>query len=82
MGEEIKLRNVFRTRRLRPVSREDRQDDEQRFSKKLAELREEAEENSRARRDHAQSAPPDDQPDQSPPADEDEGTGHHLDLRT
>ena len=82
MGEDIKLTSVFRTRRLRPVSREDRQDDEERFSKKLAELREEAEENSRARRDHAQSAPTADETDQPPPADEDGGTGQHLDLRT
>ena len=84
MGENIKLTGIFRTRRVNPASREDRQDDKERFRKKLAELREEAEENSRSRRDRSLPAPrpPAEQEDQPPEPDADGTTGHHLDLRT
>ena len=84
MAENIKLRGVFRPWRVNPASREDRQDEKERFRKKLAELREEAEENSRAQRRRSRPAlvPHDDR--QEPPAepDADGKTGHHIDLRT
>ena len=84
MGEDIKLRGVFRTRRVNPASREDRQDDKERFRKKLAELREEAEENSRAHRDRSRPARVHsaDQEDAPTEPDADGKTGHHIDLRT
>jgi hypothetical protein len=38
MAEEIKPANIYRPHRVRPLSREDNDEDEERFHKKLAEL--------------------------------------------
>ena len=80
MGERIKRLNLLRTRRVRNVSREGRQDDDERFSKKLAELRQEAE--AHGRRDPTDSAE-EGAPDDEAPPDADAGSiGRNLDLST
>ena len=83
LGANYVLR-LFRTRRVNPPSREDRQDDKERFRKKLAELREEAEEKSRAHRDRSRPgrAPSSAQEDRPAEPDPNGKTGRHLDLRT
>jgi len=77
MTDEIRPANIHRPRRVRPASRDDREENEERFRKKLAELVgvEERQPDSRS------SGEPDTGRDEVParaPSD----VGRHLDVQT
>lgn len=84
MAEEIRPARVYVPRRVRRLSREDREENEEQFRKRLAELSAEEETESRRGNRPPEATPPD-EPQQSGPADrddEDEALGRNLDLRT
>jgi hypothetical protein len=80
MTEEIRLPDITIPRRIRRVSPEDREENEERFRKKLAELTAEEEDGEGHRRSPPQSGAAG-----AEVVDEDEeqsGVGRNLDLRT
>ncbi len=80
MAEELKPVSFYRPGRLRPVNREDREENEQRFHKKLSELADEqgehpdgeAGQDDRQPAEQKQATPP-----ETPP-----GVGGNLDVST
>jgi len=82
MAEEIKPAGIYRPHRVRPLSREDNDEDEERFHKKLAELvgerESEGERADSSPRRHAGA----DQAAAGDPADPEPERGRNLDVRT
>jgi len=83
MGDEIRPPSISVPRRVREVTREDREENEERFRKKLSELTQDTEaDQGRAKR---VPAPVDRPAEDATPADADEAQsplGRNIDLRT
>ncbi len=78
MTDEIRPAQLYRARRVRPLSREDREENEARFHKKLAELAEAAD-----RRRHGEGQGQDSPPDREhEPRQAPSHMGRHLDIET
>ncbi|KPK66190.1 MAG: hypothetical protein AMK73_00870 [Planctomycetes bacterium SM23_32] len=81
MAEEIRPARIVLPRRVRQVSREDREENEERFRKKLAELTDEQERTRDEHRDAHERAEAGDEPPEHE-RDGDPKRGRNLDLRT
>jgi hypothetical protein len=77
VSEEISRTELYRSRRVRPLTREDREENEERFSKKLAELVDLDQEKPGHHKEGEPEQQDRRQPDQPPTH-----MGRHLDIET
>lgn len=85
MSDEIRPVGLNRPRRIRPLSREDREENEERFRKKLAELTGLEQETDASPKDRSEEQQADDTPHDAAtaaPAKDALQTGRHLDVET
>lgn len=78
MSEEIRPAQIYRSRRVKPLSREDREENEERFRRKLAELNEAEERGAGSGRQQETSGDDAEERRRGAPA----HMGRHLDVET
>ena len=84
MGEKLEPARIYRPRRLRPVSREHREENDSRFHKTLAELADSEQGEDEARRESSGEATADQGSEERPSTRNEtpSSVGRNLDVRT